>query len=77
MAMKQSLDGLIANVNRVLRSGSHASGWAFALDELLGNLRELKSRWRSGDKEVVEEFFDVYTLEGADERKVNHAGNGQ
>ena len=49
--------GMTCNLENMLRNGNKAD-----LEQLGRNLRELRDRYRAGDKKVVEEFFALYVL---------------
>jgi hypothetical protein len=61
--MTCNLTGLLNNAAGILDdSGVAVGGYAFALRELAGNLRELKERTDKGDMTALTEFFAVYKV---------------
>jgi hypothetical protein len=58
-----SLTGLIRNACSAMRKKDRA-GWAFMLEELHGNLKEVKEAHDAGrSKEILDEFFDLYKFQ--------------
>ena len=60
--MKCNLDGLLRNAAAELtdEDGCSVNGYAFALEELATNLREVRDRVQAGDMAVLKEFFSIY-----------------
>ena len=64
--MQVSIDGLFSNISGAM-GGSFADGYRYTLKELRRNLAEL-SRRRDEGTEVIDEFFQCYSVrEGDDE----------
>ena len=64
MMMKENLDGLLRNAGDAAKRGDKMYGgmYAFSLEELAKNLRELRDRTRAGDMAALDEFFSIYVF---------------
>ena len=65
--MRVSLTGVLKNCRSAMGKND-TCGYGFMLQELEKHLRELRDRYRSGDTQVVDEFFDLYVLDEETER---------
>ncbi len=59
--MKVSLDGLIRNICEVLKKSKdpQSPGYAYMLEEMAKNMKEIQRRKEEGEK-VIDEFFSLY-----------------
>ena len=62
--MRTSLTGLFASAATCIQ-GHRARYYRGALDELSDHLRQLRDRTEVGDLSALDEFFDIYTFDGA------------
>jgi len=53
--MKISLNGLLKNCSQCLNNGEKSNGYAYSLNELLGNLEEVRE-----NPKLINEFFELY-----------------